>query len=70
MVKYIDNYTPVTLPDGTKAFQEGCFNCTHCVEKHSTVSGRCEFISDPQYQIWKDFTCEKHNPIVKSEAKK
>jgi hypothetical protein len=64
-IRYINDYKTVELPDKTKVFAKGCFNCKNMKEKLSTVSGRCLFIPDEsQYNIWKDFTCDMHNPII------
>ena len=66
MIDFISNYKTVQLPDGDKVFKEGCFNCKHMIERHSVVSGRCELLR-PDYKVWRDFTCENHEPIINEE---
>jgi hypothetical protein len=63
MIKYIDDYKTVRLEDNSQVFENGCFNCKNLAKKHSTINGRCSFLP-PDSLVWKDFTCEKHDPIV------
>lgn len=65
MIRYLkgEEFSDTVQVDGKNVFRKGCFNCNHLIEKHSNVSGKCELVWKDDYQVWKDFTCENHDPI-------
>lgn len=65
MIRYIHDFTTVTLGNGTKVFEKGCMNCIFMGERISDVSGLCRLRDN--YKVWKDWACEKHDPIVRIE---
>ena len=46
--------------DGVSAFLKGCFNCKNLEQRKSQVSGICPH---SKVDVWKDWTCDLHNPI-------
>jgi hypothetical protein len=71
MIRYLEGFefSDRVLVDGVSVFRKGCFNCTHCSEKYNDVRGKCDIITNPDYSVWKDFTCPHHNPVVPAKRK-
>jgi hypothetical protein len=64
MIRYLtgDEIKESIKVDGITIFTKGCFNCSLLIEKLSNVSGRCPFY---KVDVWKDWTCEKHDAKIK-----
>jgi hypothetical protein len=62
MVRYLsgDELKPSEKINGVRIFLKGCFNCRSMSKMNNNVSGICPYV---KVDIWKDWTCELHDPI-------